>query len=314
MESLSKFMVLIIEELKEEGRYSTAHIYSYALKAFTSSQGGGEIFFGALTRVTLKHFQQYLENRLCSYNTISTYLRVLRAVYNRAVDRLLILGEMRLFTGLKTGIASERKLALTAEQMNDLICEKKDELIPAQIKRAQDILKLMFHLQGMPFVDLAHLRKKDLKGDLLSCHRQKTGKELHVKMMPETMKLIERYRNTNESSHYLLNILSGSCNGKAAFKEYNAFLRQLNKNLEKLAQLRQMNGKRISSYTARHTWATLAKYCQIPEEMISEGLGHSSLKVTRTYLKSFEWKDLFRANEVVINYVSTGIKPTWRVF
>lgn len=315
MVSLSKFMALIIEELEEEGRYSTAHIYGYALKAFTSSQGGGEIFFGALTRVTLKHFQQYLENRLCSYNTISTYLRVLRAAYNRAVDRLLIPGEMRLFTGLKTGIASERKLALTAEQMNHLFrCQKKGEFMPAQIKRAQDILKLMFHLQGMPFVDLAHLRKNDLKGDLLTCHRQKTGKELHVKMMPETMKLIERYRNTNESSQYLLNILSGSCKGKAAFKEYNVFLRQLNQNLEKLAQLRQMNGKRVSSYTARHTWATLAKYCQIPEEMISEGLGHSSLEVTRTYLKSFEWKDLFRANETVINYVNTGIKPTWRAF
>lgn len=287
MESLSKFMALIIEELKQEGRYSTAHIYGYALKAFASSQGGGEIFFGALTRGTLKRFQQYLERRLCSYNTVSTYLRVLRAVYNRAVDRLLIPGEMRLFAGLKTGIASERKLALTAQQMNSLLCEEKDKAMPAQTKRARDLLKLMLHLQGMPFVDLAHLRKNDLKGDLLICHRKKTGKELHVKMMPETMILIERYRNTNASSHYLLNILSGNNNGEAAFKEYRTFLRQLNQNLEKLAQFRQMDNKRISSYTARHTWATLAKYCQIPEEMISEGLGHSSLEVTRTYFKEF---------------------------
>lgn len=314
MVSLTKFMTLIIEELEQEGRYSTAHIYGYALKAFTHSQGGGEIFFGALTRGTLKHFQQDLENKQCSYNTISTYLRVLRAVYNRAIDRLLIPGEMRLFSGLKTGIASERKLALTAQQMNHLLSERKDKTMPAPIKRARDILKLMFYLQGMPFVDLAHLRKNDLKGDLLICYRQKTGKELHVKMMPEMLKLIERYRNTNDSSHYLLNILSGNNTGEAAFKEYRTILRQLNLNLRKLGQLQQIGDKQISSYTARHTWATLAKYCQIPEEMISEGLGHSSLEVTRTYLKSFEWKDLSRANEIVINYVNTGEKSAWRTF
>ncbi|MCM0681063.1 integrase [Bacteroides thetaiotaomicron] len=65
------------------------------------------------------------------------------------------------------------------------------------------------------------------------------------------------------------------------------------------------------TYTARHTWATLAKYCQVPEEVISEGLGHSSLEVTRTYLKSFEGEELNRANIVVNNYIITGEKRMW---
>lgn len=72
-----------------------------------------------------------------------------------------------------------------------------------------------------------------------------------------------------------------------------------------------MQGIKISSYTARHTWATLAKYCQIPEEIISEGLGHSSLKVTRTYLKSFEGDELAKANRIVMEYIFTGKKNTW---
>lgn len=67
------------------------------------------------------------------------------------------------------------------------------------------------------------------------------------------------------------------------------------------------------TYTARHTWATLAKYCQVPEEVISEGLGHSSLEVTRTYLKSFEGEELNRANIVVNNYIITGEKRMWNL-
>ena len=65
------------------------------------------------------------------------------------------------------------------------------------------------------------------------------------------------------------------------------------------------------TYVARHTWATLAKYCQVPEEVISEGLGHSSLEVTRTYLKSFEGDELDKANRLIINYIYSGRKTLW---
>ena len=65
------------------------------------------------------------------------------------------------------------------------------------------------------------------------------------------------------------------------------------------------------TYTARHTWATLAKFCGIPEEVISEALGHSSLEVTRTYLKSFEKKELSRANRMIIDYINSGRKTDW---
>lgn len=119
--SLTGFMNEVIDDLCLQGRFSTAHIYTYVLRAFTMFVGGGEIFFGGLNRRSLKRFQDYLEDSQRSYNTISTYMRVLRAVYNRAVDRELIPGEFRLFAGLKTGVASERKLAMTAPQMNRLL-------------------------------------------------------------------------------------------------------------------------------------------------------------------------------------------------
>ena len=78
--SLTDFINEVIVELQQEGRFATANIYKYALRAFTQSVGGGEIFWGGLNRGALHRFQTYLEDLQKSYNTISTYIRALRAV------------------------------------------------------------------------------------------------------------------------------------------------------------------------------------------------------------------------------------------
>lgn len=334
--SFTDFAVRVIRGLRQESRFSTAYIYRYALQAFTASIGGGTIFWGGVNRRSLHHFQTHLENRQMSYNTISTYIRALRALYNRGVDCGEVPGEYRLFANLKTGVSSEHKLALTAGQMSrlldkdvsgKLVCDKSpdDKLpddkfrcvklppvkLPPSIRRAQDGMRLMLLLQGMPYVDLAHLRKSDLKGDLLTCRRHKTGTELCVKLIPQARRLIARYRSTDESSPYLLDILTVTSSEQEAFDDYRNCLRRFNSALSRLPVLLGMKGVRVSSYTARHTWATLAKYCQVPEEVISEGLGHSSLEVTRTYLKSFEGEELSRANAIVNSYIDTGQKMLW---
>lgn len=310
-ESFTHFAHAIIDELELENRFSTAHIYRYALKALTQSIGGGELFWGGMTRSALKKLQAYLEKHQKSYNTVSTYIRILRAIYNRAIDRGVITGDYRLFANLKTGIAAEHKIALTAEQMNRLLGNETSCQLPYDIHCAQDHLRLMLLLQGMPYTDLAHLRKSDMRGDMLTCRRQKTGTELCVRLMPEAVRLIEKYRSRDEESPYLLNILSGRMYGIEAFHEYRNQLRKLNFNLNRLSKRRRLDNVKVSSYTARHTWATLAKYCQVPEEVISEGLGHSSLDITRTYLKSFETEELSRANKIVNSYILTGKKLVW---
>ena len=86
MKSFTSYMFHVMEELELEERFGTLHVYRYALRAFTGFVGGGEIFFGALSRRSLKLFERHLRDRLCSWNTVSTYTRALRAVYNRAVD------------------------------------------------------------------------------------------------------------------------------------------------------------------------------------------------------------------------------------
>ncbi len=320
--SFTGFMLQVIDDLEKEERFSTAHVYLYALHAFTMFVGGGEIFFGGISRYSLARFEKFMKEQLRAWNTISTYVRALRSVYHRAVDAGVINGEYRLFSGVYTGTKAEKKRALTDVEIRRLLLDQ--ELCPplpseteAQMQlsllttslcEARDMLSLMFRLQGMPLVDLVHMRRNDLHTDatgrtMLTCHRQKTGTELNVCVMPEALALIDRYRSTDPDSPYLLRFLNANDKGKDSYYAYGRLLRRLNVLLAKLAAHYGMKGIKVSSYTARHTWATVAKFCHISEEVISEGLGHSSLEVTRTYLKSFEYGELDKANCKVMEQV-----------
>ena len=155
----------------------------------------------------------------------------------------------------------------------------------------------------MPFIDLARLRKCDLYGDTLIYKRQKTGRIITVNVTPEAMRLIKQLANRNPQSPYLLSILpsnsklqNGNCFGS------KAILRGFNRRLNELS--RRMNlGEKLSSYTARHTWATTAYQKKCATGVICNALGHSSIKVTETYLKAFEQKEIDRTNRMIISYV-----------
>lgn len=330
--NFTNFMLRVIDELNAEERFSTAHVYFYALQAYRQFVGGGEIFFGSINRYSLKRFESYLTDEQKKWNTISTYTRALRSVYHRAVDAEIIPGEYRLFSGVFTGTKVEQKRALQDEDMRLLLAD--NELsqyiqakgvsifaqvaaLPGALCEARDLLSLMFRLQGMPLADLLHLHRSDLYTDatgrsVLTCHRKKTGTELRVTLTPEALTLIDRYRSTDPASPYLLRFFDGITGAKAIYEEYCRQLRLLNSRLARLAAFHGLNGVRVSSYTARHTWATAAKFCMVPESVISEGLGHSSLEVTRTYLKSFEHGELEKANMYVMARILKGEVNCWK--
>ena len=102
--------------------------------------------------------------------------------------------------------------------------------------------------------------------------------------------------------YYLLCFLDGSLEGMAAYRDYLRILRLLNSKLRALALWRKVPGK-VTSYTARHTWATAGKYCHVPIEIISEGLGHASVTTTEGYMKGFGNSRMDRANKVIMNYI-----------
>lgn len=260
-----------------------------------------------MTSEWLKGFEVYLRSRGCSWNTVSTYLRTFRAVYNRAVDLQKAPYVPHLFRSVYTGTRADHKRALGDEDMKKVFTKlSRASGVPLAVYQAQELFILMFSLRGMPFVDLAYLRKSDLRDNVITYRRRKTGRPLSVTLTPEAMALVKKYMNRDSSSPYLFPLLRSREGTKEAYREYQLALRSFNQQLMLLGELLGL-GDKLSSYTARHTWATTAYYCEIHPGIISEAMGHSSITVTETYLKPFRNKKIDEANKQVLDFVKRSV-------
>ena len=327
---LYDFMLSVITDMERQGRYSTAHVYHCALKSAVG-YGGSSLRIEDLNPAWLKSYQEHLLRQTLLWNTISTYMRMLRAVYNRAVDLGLAPYIPRQFKNVFTGRYANHQRALKKEEIRLVLLKgvnedagvvtdeyeakaksaakatDQDELRTSRsssrdLNWARACLELMLRFHGIPFVDLANLRKVDLQNGYLTVRRHKTGMPLLIAVDPVAMKLLQLYASKDPSSPYLLDILDGALSGKAAYRNYQHALRQLNLRLGQLSRLCKL-GKKVSSYTARHTWATIAKFRGISVEVISEALGHASISTTEGYLKQFDDDEIKKANKVIIDYI-----------
>ena len=297
------FMKQVAKGLQMEGNFGTAHVYRSSLNAIIAYRGKGDFTFHEVTPEWLKGFEIHLRGRGCSWNTVSTYLRTFRAVYNRAVDCRGAVYVPHLFRSVYTGTRADRKRALDTEDIQKVFTKlPQSSVVTSDMRRTQELFVLMFLLRGLPFVDLAYLRKSDLHDNVITYRRRKTGRPLSVTLTREAMVLLKRYMNRDSSSPYLFSLLESREGTKEAYREYQLALRSFNQQLLLLGQLLGL-GDRLSSYTARHTWATTAYYCEIHPGIISEAMGHSSITVTETYLKPFRNKKIDEANQLVTDFV-----------
>lgn len=303
MVHLSPYMKSVIERLTADKKRPAVHTYNATLNSFTKFFGGQGteemLVTDVFTAGKLKEYEAWLRSRNASWNTVSTYMRVLKAVYNRLVEAKHLTYDARLFDSVYTKVEAQSKRSLTEEQMNTLL-HTDFEKLPEDVQNVLAYFLLMFLFRGMPFIDMAYLRKQDLKEHCITYCRHKTGKKMVVRIPHEATALFEKCRNKKTDSGYLFPILDETTeNDKKLYKNYRQALRTFNRKLAKMAAL-LLPGTNISSYTARHTWATLAFYSGIPIGIISKALGHSSIKVTETYLKPFENEKVDAANDELI--------------
>lgn len=299
-------MTQVVDGLQMEGSFGTAHVYKSSLNAIISYYGNGDFTFHEITPEWLKGFEIHLRSRGCSWNTVSTYLRTFRAVYNRAVDSHFAPYVPHLFRTVYTGTRADRKRSLGMEDMKKVFTKMQTSAVSPNMQRVRELFVLMFLLRGLPFVDLAYLRKSDLHDNVITYRRRKTGRPLAVTLTPEAMEILKKYMSRDSSSPYLFPILSNREGTKEAYREYQLALRNFNRQLMLLGEILGL-GDRLSSYTARHTWATTAYYCEIHPGIISEAMGHSSITVTETYLKPFRNKKIDDANQQVVNFVRHSV-------
>lgn len=301
----SRCAEMYIERLRKEGRYSTAHVYKNALLSFTTFCGTFNVSFRQVTRGRLRCYGQYLYECGLKPNTVSTYMRMLRCIYNRGVESGSAPYVHRLFHDVYTGVDIRQKKALPVAELHRLLY---DDPKSERLRHTQTIAALMFQFCGMSFADLAHLEKSSLDSNVLRYNRIKTKTPMSVEVLDTAKEMINQLRSNqvtpSDCPDYLFDILSGDKKRKdeGAYREYQSALRKFNNRLKDLARVLNLNSP-VSSYTLRHSWATTAKYRGVPIEMISESLGHKSIKTTQIYLKGFNLQERTEVNRMNLSYV-----------
>ena len=295
--NLMDFMKRIITGFMKEGRPGTAHVYQSTYNRILDFMGGRPMDFAELTPSWLKAFQNYLLSRQLQWNSISTYMRMLRAVYFRAVDEGLAPVQFRLFHGVYTGTRVTVKRALGTEVLRRL-----QKPVPEHtgLEKTRMLFLLLFMLRGIPFVDIAFLRRCDLEGNILTYRRRKTGAWLTVRIEPEAMKLMQELQNTDAESPYFFPFIRYP--GTDEYRQYQHALRMFNYYLKKISVKLGKNVS-LSSYTARHSWATIANFRDYQQELISNAMGHSSVKVTETYFQRHADDRIHDMNRGILSYV-----------
>lgn len=291
--SVFQFMENLIEKLRESKQISTANNYTYALLSFKKFLQDRDIPFSMIDSIVIQRYQSYLKNAKLMRNSISFYMRILRAVYNRAVC-LELTDDRHPFKNAFTGMEKTRKRAISSSEIqrfrNLNLSDKKTLIF------ARDIFLFLFFCRGMSFIDAAFLKKDNIIDGSIVYRRHKTGQRLQIKVVTQISDLIDRY--SVPDSPFLLPIIDRP--GEDERRQYESSLRLINKRLKVIGVMADLPIP-LSTYVSRHSWATIAKCKNVPISIISEALGHESLSTTQIYLDSIGTSEIDRANETVIS-------------
>lgn len=300
--SLFNFMENIIAKLKQNGKVRTSETYKATLNSFkkfltSQTQKDGcrqdeDIMLDCINSEVMEAYEAWHQQRGVAPNTISFYTRILRAVYNRAVEEDVI-EDRNPFRHVYTGVDKTVKRALPLDVVRKI--KALDLSLTPALDFARDMFMMSFYLRGMSFIDMAYLKKSDLKNGYVTYRRRKTRQQLTIEWTSDMQFVLDKYPE-NESDYLLPIIKTSGINERCAYRNvgYN-----INRNLKQISQMLNLNF-RLTMYVARHSWASAAKAKGIPLSVISEGMGHDSETTTQIYLASLDTSVVDRANAVIL--------------
>ena len=292
-QSLFDFMQNVIAQLRHMGKQRTSETYLATLRSFMNFRENKDILFEEIDQDTMLLYEAYLHNKGLTRNTTSFYMRILRAVYNRAIERNITTNK-KPFKHVYTGIDKTIKRAIPLKEIKQM---KHLELSrQPSLEFARDMFLFSFYTRGMSFIDMAYLKKNDLSNGILSYRRRKTKQQLFIRWDKCMQDIVEKYNNP--LSEYFLPIIK-SMNGDERTQYQNAMY-LINR---KLKEIGKMIGVQLplTMYVARHSWASAAKNKKIPISIISEGMGHDSETTTQIYLASLETTIVDNANSLILS-------------
>ena len=281
-----------IERLRSLGRIRSCEAMQSTLHSFRKFRGEIDISFTKLDKDVIEQYEAYLRNRGLSRNTTSFYMRNFRSAYRTAVEEG-ITNDVHPFCKVYTGVDKTTKRAITIDDIRRIKYLNTSNR-PA-LDFAKDILLFSFYTRGMSFVDMAYLRKKDIANGYITYYRKKTGQQLSVELVPDILDIISKYHNETQ---YLLPLILVE-NGTER-KQYRNQMMKINRNLKKIGKMINLSVP-LSTYVARHAWATIARDKGISLSVISKGLGHDSEITTQIYLDSLQNSKIDKANRLILS-------------
>ena len=292
-QSFNDYIRQQIARLKRLGKIRTSETYTAALQSFSGFMNDHEVLFDQLNTDLLAEYEAYLKGRGNSPNTISFYMRILKAVYNRAVEDGLA-KQRNPFKSVYTGVEKTIKRALS---LNDIRRIKGLDLsLKPNLDYARDMFLFCFYTRGMSFIDMAYLRKKDLQNGTLSYRRRKTGQQLFIKWEKCMQEILDKY--PINKTEYLLPIITKR--NEDYRKQYANELHRVNHLLKKIGKQLDLPIP-LTMYVGRHSWASVAKSRNVPISVISEGMGHDSENTTQIYLASLDTAVVDKANKKILD-------------
>ena len=291
-QSLFNFMQGVIAQLQQMGKQRTSETYRCTLKSFMQFREDKDVLLEDIDSDLMLMYEAYLRGRGLTKNSTSFYMRILRAVYNRAVEKDLTTNRNP-FKHVYTGIDKTIKRAISLKAIKQI--KNLDLSLQPSLDFARDMFLFSFYTRGMSFIDMAYLKKKDLSNGILSYRRRKTGQQLFIRWEKCMQEIVDKY--DNPLSEHLLPIIK-PMNGDKRTQYQNAMY-LINR---KLKEIGKMIGVQLplTMYVARHSWASVAKNKNVPISVISEGMGHDSEMTTQIYLASLDTTIVDKANKMIL--------------
>ncbi len=291
-QSLFNFMQGVIAQLQQMGRLRTSETYRSTLRSFVQFREGKDILFKDIDSDMMLMYEAYLQNQGLVRNTTSFYMRILRAVYNRAVEKDLTVNRNP-FKHVYTGIDKTVKRAIPLKAIRQI--KNLDLSLHPSLDFARDMFLFSFYTRGMSFIDMAYLKKKDLSKCILSYRRRKTGQQLFIRWEKCMQEIVAKYDNAQ--SEYLLPIIKPVYMEER--KQYQNAMYLINRKLKIIGNMASIKIP-LTMYVARHSWASVAKNKNVPISVISEGMGHDSEMTTRIYLAALDMSEVDKANNMIL--------------
>lgn len=310
--SLAAYCEKVSTKLIDSGQTRTARAYCSAVRSLKRFLGNKELQLTDIDSGLMRKYESYLGGRGLGKNTISFYMRNLRALYYRAIeDKLIQAKPDNPFANVYTGVHLSKKRALELKDIRALrelaqqISGLKDK--EKEIRRRNtwgglydSLLYFNFCLEarGMSWVDMVFLKKNDIREGTFIYRRKKTDQELEIIVTPTMSKILSHFAGRTEGSPYVFPVIHPSKGSER--QQYESGLRIQN---ERLALVAKMAGleKKVTTHVSRHSWATIAKREKIDISLISELLGHNNIKTTYRYLACFDQSEMVKATEQVAN-------------